>query len=146
MPTQLHGLNHSQAWKKVNTYRPFLEELRYGPQTVIIKKTKKTTSTQKTGVAVLQVLASLAPRHTEVLQLLVAIQRTNDNNLTPYAALKEICTQKMITTSEGNLRSILTELSDHDIIISEKDGDGNECLHIPSMIPINDIINFKRPT
>jgi hypothetical protein len=92
------------------------------------------------------VLASLAPRHTEVLQLLVAIQQASANNSTPYTDLKEACMQKMTTHTEANLRNILNELSDHDIIKSKKDGDGIECFYVHSKLAINDIVNFKRST
>lgn len=91
-------------------------------------------------------LSSLAPRHTDVLQLLVGIQQNNANNLTSYSALKEVCMKKMITTSEGNLRSILKELLDHELIVSEKDEGGNEYLHVPSQQALNDIANYKRST
>ena len=130
----------------VNTHLPFLEELKDGPQTTTVKKNQKIRSTQKRGVAVLQVLSSLAPRHTEVLQLLVSMQQNNANNVTLYSSLKEDCQAKMITTSETSLRNILTELCDHEIIISKKDDDGNECLYVPSQLPHDDIINFKRAT
>lgn len=139
-------IHYSQAWKKVDTHRPFFEELQDGPQTTVVKKKQKTTSTQKTGVAVLQVLSSLAPRHTEVLQRLVCIQRNNDTKLTSYSALKEVCTTKMITKSEGNLRSILKELLDHEIIVKEKDAGGNEYFFVPSQQALSDIANFKRST
>ncbi len=130
----------------INTHRPFFEELQDGPQTSVTKKKQKITSTQKAGVAVLQVLSSLAPRHTEVLQLLVGIQQENAaNNLTSYSTLKERCMTKMITKSEGNLRSILKELLDHEIIVKEKDDGGNECFYVPSKA-LNDIANFKRST
>lgn len=130
----------------VNTHRPFFKELQDGPQTSVAKKKQKITSTQKTGVAVLQVLSSLAPRHTDVLQLLVGIQQNDANNITSYSALKEVCTKEMITKSEGTLRSILKELLDHDIIVSEKDEGGNEFLYVPSQQALNDIANFKRST
>ena len=128
----------------VNTHLPFIEELQDGPQTTISKKNKKITSIQKRGVAILQVLSSLAPRHTETLQLLVAMQQNNANNVIPWASLKKECTKKMITKSDGTLRDILNELSDHGIINSTKDEDGNECLYVPSQVSINEIINFKR--
>ena len=128
----------------VNTHLPFIEELQDVPQTTITKKNKKITSIQKRGVAILQVLSSLAPRHTETLQLLVTMQQNNANNVTPWASLKKECTKKMITKSDGTLRDILNELSDHGIINSTKDEDGNECLYVPSQVSINEIINFKR--
>ena len=127
----------------VNTHRSFLEELQDGPQTTITKKKQKITNTQKTGVAVVQVLSSLAPRHTEVLKHLVSIQQNNANNLTSYSALKEVCMKKMTTKLESNLRSILKELLDHEIIVSEKDKDGNERLYVPSQLALNDIANFR---
>ncbi|KAL7491901.1 hypothetical protein ACHAWT_001150 [Skeletonema menzelii] len=134
------------AWKMVTTHLPFLEELQDGPQTTTVKKNQKISSTQKRGVAVLQVLSSLAPRHTEVLQLLVAMQQSNANKTTPYVSLKKACMKKMITKSEATLRDILNELSDHEMIISKKVEDGNECLYVPSQIPLDDIINYKRAT
>jgi hypothetical protein len=118
--------------------------VRYGPQLTAVEKTKKVTSTLKTGVAVLQVLASLAPRHTEVLQQLVTIQLENAGKSTPYAALKEVCMKKMITAKDETLRQVLNELSDHAIIDSEKDDGGNEFWYVQSNTSIRDIVHFKR--
>ena len=128
----------------VNTHQPLVDELQDGPQTTVEKKNQKVTSTQATGVAVSQVLSSLAPKHTEVLQLLVAIQQENTNNMTPYIIFKDRCVQKLITNSEETLRNILIHLKDHDIVSSEKNEDGNECWYVPSNLPLNDIVNFKR--
>lgn len=132
------------SWQNVNTYTPFLDELRDGPQTTVVEKTKKITSTQKTGVAVMQVLASLAPRHTEVLHQLVTLQQENGSKSIPYATLKEACMQKMITGQESLLRSVLGELSDHDIIKKEKDEGGNEYWCVHAKLHVNDILHFKR--
>lgn len=134
-----------QAWKKINTYKPYIEEVRCMPQEESSKKIKRGKGSQTTsgGSAALKVLAYLAPRHTEALQALASLQLSNESNPVLYGTLREECVKKMLTSSDVNLRNILKELMDHKIVGSEKDTEGNEVLFVPSEIPLRDILNFK---
>lgn len=91
----------------------------------------------------MKVLAYLAPRHTEALQALASLQLSNESNPVSYGTLRDECVKKMLTSSDVNLRNILKELTDHKIVGSEKDKEGNELLFVPSEIPIHDILNYK---
>jgi len=132
------------GWKKVDTHRPYFDEVRHLPQTESSKKVKKSRN-QKPGAAtaVLKVLAYLAPRHTEVLQALASLQFASSSNTTSYGTLRDDCLQKMLTSSDTNLRNIIKELSDHKIIASERDDNGIEQMFIPSPISLQDILDFK---
>ena len=130
------------------------------PQSEVSKKSKK----QKGGIqsriddgSALKVLAYLAPRHTEALQALASLQLSNSLKSTrpipigrkdasgsiSYVAFRDECIKKMLTSSDMNLRNILKELSDHKIVGTERDKDGNEMVFVPSGIPIHDILNYK---
>ncbi|KAL7541712.1 hypothetical protein ACHAXR_011180 [Thalassiosira sp. AJA248-18] len=134
------------AWKQVHTYRPYFEEVRSLPQSESSKKAKKGAGKRKhgTGAAAeaLKVLACLAPRHTEVLQLLATLQANSSNSIL-YSILREECIKKMLTSSDTSLRTILKELFDHNIVASKKDDEGIEHLFVPSAIPIHEILSFK---
>lgn len=133
------------AWKKVHTYRPYLEEVKGLPNTESSKKVKKNKGNQKPGAAtaILKVLAYLAPRHTEVLQGLAALQLSNSSNSVSYNILRDDCMKKMLTSSDTQLRNIIKELSDHNMMGSEKDDEGIEQTFIPSTIPLQDILDWK---
>ena len=96
------------------------------------------------AAAIEEKLGSLTPRHTEVFHLLVTLQQENFGKSIPYTALKEQCMIKMITGQESLLRSVLVELSDHDIIKKEKDEGGNEYWCVHAKLHVNDILHFKR--
>lgn len=134
-----------KAWKKVHTYRPYIEEVRCMPQEESSKKIKRGKGSQTIGggSAALKVLAYLAPRHTEALQALATLQLSNKSNPVSYNTLRDECVKKMLTSSDVNLRNILKELTDHKIVGTERDKEGNELLFVPSEIPIRDILNFK---
>jgi len=109
------------------------------------KKAKKSAGKQKYGSAsaVLKVLAYLAPRHTEVLQLLASMQLKSASKTVPYGSWMNECLKKMLTASDTNLRTIMKELFDHKMIGSDKDSEGIEQIFVPSSIPLEDILNFK---
>lgn len=115
------------------------------PQVEPSKKIKRGKGSQSTGggSAALKVLSYLAPRHTEALQVLASLQLSNKSNPVLYDTLRDECIKKMLTSSDVNLRNILKELTDHKIICSGKDKEGNELVFVPSEIPVDDILNFK---
>ena len=110
------------------------------PQTESSKKIKKRgIQNYGSAAAVLKVLAYLAPRHTEVLQLLADLQLSRSGSIS-YHTLRDECVRKMLTATDSNLRTIMKELFDHKIIGSEKDDNGVEQIFIPSAIPLEDIL------
>eukprot|EP00571_Detonula_confervacea_P007930 CAMPEP_0172313678 /NCGR_PEP_ID=MMETSP1058-20130122/20750_1 /TAXON_ID=83371 /ORGANISM="Detonula confervacea, Strain CCMP 353" /LENGTH=1016 /DNA_ID=CAMNT_0013027375 /DNA_START=84 /DNA_END=3134 /DNA_ORIENTATION=+ len=134
------------AWKKVHTYRPYFEEVRCLPHAESSEKEMKRIISQKHGAgsAVLKVLAYLAPKHTQVLQVLANLQLSSSSYTVSYSAFRDACITKMLTSSDTNLRNILKELFDHNIVASEKDEKGSELIFVPSRVPIHDILNFER--
>ena len=134
-----------QAWKKVDTYRPYFEEVKHLPQAEASKKVTKITGKRKhgAGAEALKVLEYLAPRIKEVLQLLATLQVGNAHHPIPYTMLRQECTKKMLTGSDANLRSFLKELADHNMVVSEKGDDGIEHMFVPSTIPMHEILSFK---
>ena len=134
-----------QAWKKVHTYRPYITEVKYMPQTEGSKKAKKRKGIQSGAAssAVLKVLGYIAPRHTEALQALASLQLANSSNPVLYSTFRDECTKKMVTSQDTQLRNILKELSDHKMIASDKDNEGNELVFIPDGIPIHDILTYQ---
>ena len=116
------------------------------PQTEETKKVKKRKGTYVgADSAALKVLASLAPRHTEALQALASLQLANSSNPVSFTSFLDECRKKMVTSSDGNLRTILKELSSHNIVESKKDTDGSEIVFVTEGIPINDVLNWNRP-
>lgn len=88
-------------------------------------------------------LAYLAPRVTEVLQALAAMQVASETGAISYAALKDACIKKMLTSNDLSLRNIIKELSTHKIIGSKGDSDGTEQMFILPSISIRDILSFS---
>jgi len=133
------------GWKKVHTHRPYFEEVRSMPQTESSKKVKKSKGNEEpvTDTAVLKVLTYLAPRNTEVLQVLAALQLSSSTNSISYNELKDGCLRKMLTGADQNLKNIIKELSDHKMIGQGRDAEGIKQVFVPPAIPLQDIINFK---
>jgi hypothetical protein len=77
------------------------------------------------------VLASLAPRHAEVVKILATLQ-SEDLKPVDHTALLRNCKHKMTVTNDSTLRAYLLELKDHGIVETGKDpSTGREWLRIP---------------
>jgi len=86
------------------------------------------------------VLRSLAPRYSETLKLLAALQLAADaacqeskmtSDGVEYNSFRVHCQNKMLVTSDNALRLMLNELKDHDIVSFTVGKDGNERIYIP---------------
>ena len=64
-------------------------ETQNGPQMESSKNAKKCLGPYISGLSVQKVLASLAPRHTEVVQELATLQLSSSTHSISYAALRE---------------------------------------------------------
>jgi len=134
-----------QSWHECNTYRSYSEELSLGnPPMKAIKKRQQDTGSS--DAAVNTVLRSLAPRHAEALKLLASLQapkqpknyeeqdlrRTEVSEYgVEYQGFRSLCQGKMFVNSDGNLRTMIRELGDHDIVAMSHGIDGKEYVYIP---------------
>ena len=70
--------------------------------------------------SIFNVLASLAPRHTEALQQLSSSQAgrmsKKQDEWVSYKALWKQCQRKCIVSQDSQLRSFLVELTDHGVV------------------------------
>ena len=123
----------AQIWKEVHTYRPYVDELAVGVVEDERKrhKSKKRQADDMEDATLWNVLASLAPRHAEVVKILATLQ-SEDLKPVDHVALLRTCKHKMTVTNDSTLRAYLTELSDHGIVETGKDpSTGREWLRIP---------------
>ncbi len=95
------------------------------------------------GSAALKVLAYLAPRHTEALQLLATLQLSSASNFVSYSTFKEECLRKMLTSADTMLKNMLKELSDHNLVGFDRDDAKNEIIFVPPGIPLHEILSFS---
>jgi origin recognition complex subunit 2 len=125
--------NFSFVWKEVHTYRPYVEELAVGAVQDELKRhrSKKRQVDNMEDATLWNVLASLAPRHAEVVKILATLQSENLKAV-DHAALLRNCKHKMTVTNDNTLRAYLAELKDHGIVETGKDqSTGREWLRIP---------------
>ena len=138
-------------WTKVDTYRPYGEEIVEsaiaGVQSKGAKRRKAMESS--TEASIFAVLTSLAPRHTEVLKVLaelqlIAIARGADNEWVNYIDLKGQCNHKCVVSQEQQLRSFLKELIDQGMV--ERRGMGSSQMYrIPyASEKLKEILEYKK--
>ena len=125
--------NFSWIWREVHTYRPYIEELKVGAVQDERKRhrSKKRQADEMDDTTLWNVLATLAPRHAEVVKILATLQ-SEDLQPVDHSALLRNCKHKMTVTNDSTLRAYLTELVDHGIVETGKDvSTGREWLRIP---------------
>lgn len=125
--------NFSWIYKEVHTYRPYVEELKVGAVQDERKRyrSKKRQADEMDDTTLWNVLATLAPRHAEVVKILATLQ-SEDFKPVDHSALLRNCKHKMTVTNDSTLRAYLTELVDHNIVERGKDvSTGREWLRIP---------------
>jgi origin recognition complex subunit 2 len=128
----------------VHTYRPYLEELATIEEQAQSKKTERTSRTTTQAKRILDVLRNLAPRHTEVVQLLAQLQSGSANEWVDYLKYRDRCKQACAINKDTQLRNLLTELKDHGLVVTKTEG-SNELCQIPfSAEKLREIIEFDR--
>lgn len=128
----------------VHTYRPYLEELATIEEQAQSKKTERTSRTTTQAKRILDVLRNLAPRHTEVVQLLAQLQSGSSNEWVDYLKYRDRCKQACAINKDTQLRNLLTELKDHGLVVTKTEG-SNELCQIPfSAAKLREIIEFDR--
>lgn len=128
----------------VHTHRPYLQELNLIEEdNAYRKKTERASRTNTQAQRILDVLQGLAPRHTEIVQLLAQLQR-NENTWVDYLQFRERCKSACAVNKDSQLRHLMKELMDHGLIAFKTEG-SNEFVQIPfSAEKIEEIIDFER--
>jgi hypothetical protein len=150
------------VWKHVPTHRPYVEEVTQSTAEEVLrrkaqrKRRVQIESAEDTG-DVFDVLTSLAPRHTESLQMLAQLQlaaqqqrasTSTDANANAaitwvdYVDLLRKCQLECIITGDHQLRLFLKEFVDHEIV--ERKDETGQSLRIPySVDTLIQIMNFE---
>mmetsp|Transcript_47803 Transcript_47803/g.57868 ORF Transcript_47803/g.57868 Transcript_47803/m.57868 type:complete len:256 (+) Transcript_47803:3-770(+) len=130
-------------WKQTTTYDPYNDEILYGSFETPPTTSRMTQTVIHTEESILNVLNSIASRHSEVLKELATMQlqqstTNNDAGGLPsdggfgvvYRKLLKSCEKKMFVTSDTNLRIMMRELTDHNIVQAMKRDDGTEIVFV----------------
>lgn len=132
------------TWQKVDTFRPYIEELKRGMENLKGRQSKrlKSLANVATSESIFEILNTIAQKHTEVLKTLVHLQLDSKGAAVSYEKFLKTCTDKIIVTTDSNLRKFLTELLDHGIVEMNRQG-GREYLLIPhSSARLHEILKF----
>lgn len=138
--------NFSWIWKEVHTRRPHSHEL------VMLKDQERRKAASKKdseGLALTQkaasVLQHLAPRHTEVLQILARLQleaQTSDGSSkgVSYFTWRDRCKASFAVNKNSVLDTYLNELKDHGLVCTKVDE-----LWMPyGKTKLREILSYKR--
>mmetsp|Transcript_1437 Transcript_1437/g.1934 ORF Transcript_1437/g.1934 Transcript_1437/m.1934 type:complete len:568 (+) Transcript_1437:110-1813(+) len=145
--------NFSFIWQPVHTFEPPLHELKRGRMEKIKGRTTSTAANNKGGLltgsstpeSVQDVLYTIAPRHTEVLQVLVKLQTKQKKGDVKFQKLLQECQNQCIVFADSQLRHYLTELLDHGLV-EKRHETGTEYLKVPhdDASCLNVIMNFNK--
>jgi origin recognition complex subunit 2 len=135
--------NFDFIWKEVHTYQPYIEESKRGiveTKSSLGKRTKNTSTT--TSESLYEVLSTIAPRPTEVLQVLAALQLKRSSAIS-FRDLYAACKTKFLVTSDGTLHDYMTELLTHGLMRKSRER-GEEYLEIPhSNALLDEIMDYS---
>ena len=136
--------NFRWVWKQTDTYRLYTEEIARGLDVFRRRSVKS-----KTGQAIIReecfadVLSTLAPRHTEVLQIIANFQKDMPGDVVPYKQVLQKALEKCAVTGDTPLRNLLTELIDHGLVEKGRDRQ-KEWLQVPySEEKLDEILTFR---
>jgi origin recognition complex subunit 2 len=146
----LVGASFRWMWKPIHTYRPYIEEItesKIGEGQTKSAKRKRAEENYKEG-SVFSVLLSLAPRHTETLQVLATLQigmiAKGGEEWVNYIDLMRQCQNKIVVSLDNQLRIFLRELADQGMV-ERHDSSGSPRYRIPySQEKLKEIIDYKR--
>ena len=135
--------NFDFIWKEVRTYKPYIDELLKGMEST---KARLSTRSKRVVVAttesIYEVLSTIAPRPTEVLQVLATLQLKHSSAIS-FRDLFDACKSKCLVISDTMLREYMTELLTHGLMENTRENT-KEFLEIPhGDTLLNDIVNFS---
>ena len=111
-------------WIEAVTFEPLFSETR---DTEAISTTKQA----RAAVGTSYVLKSLTPNHLRVLQELAKYQlKQKEEKEMEFSLLLERCTAEMYVNNENGLRTLLVEMTDHELVKSRRDSNDVEKLRI----------------
>jgi hypothetical protein len=130
-------------WKEVHTYKPYIDELLKGADSTKSRlRTRTKSAVAATTQSIYEVLSTIAPRPTEVLQVLATLQLKHSSAIS-FRDLFHVCKTKCLAISDVTLREYMTELLTHGLMETSRDN-GVEYLVIPhSNALLNDIVHFS---
>jgi Origin recognition complex subunit 2 len=123
----------SWIWNAVHTYRPYIREMAAHcrsdcseDKTASKRRKVQQTRSLEQSERVLQVLQNLAPRYSEVMQILAQLQltelRKSSQVWVDYKALRDACKSRFVVDKDSKLRTLQTELADHRLLVSKNEG------------------------
>ena len=129
-------------WKEVHTYKPYIDELLTGMESTKARLgTRAKSASAATTDAIYGVLATIAPRPAEVLQVLATLQLKQSSAIS-FRDLFDACKTKCIVISDATLREYMTESLTHGLMKKTREN-GVEFFEIPHGAAIlNDIVDF----
>ena len=158
-------------WQEVHTYQPYVDELVMLERDEInTSNTKKRRAASVGGSKrqqraiimdgqgadrVMEVLRNLANRYTEVMQNLATMQleapgigfgssQQQKIQWVDMAHLLQQCLNKCTVKSDSQLRTFLSELEDHDLVVVQKQGSTSVMVRIPySDDKLHEILAFQ---
>ena len=158
-------------WQEVHTYQPYMDELVMLERDEInTSNTKKRRAASIGGSKrqqraiimdgqgadrVMEVLRNLANRYTEVMQNLATMQleaprigfgssQQQKIQWVDMAHLLQQCLNKCTVKSDSQLRTFLSELEDHDLVVVQKQGSTSVMVRIPySDDKLHEILAFQ---
>jgi origin recognition complex subunit 2 len=135
--------NFDFIWKEVHTYQPYMEECKRGvveAKSRVGKRTKEISTA--TMESLYEVLSTIAPRPTDVLQVLAALQLKHSSAIS-FRDLYSACKNKFLVTSDGTLHDYMTELLTHGLMHKSREN-GEEYLEIPhSKALLDEILDYS---
>jgi origin recognition complex subunit 2 len=140
--------NFAWVYQAVHTQRAYTKELG-----MLFDPTKRATKCKTDDVPVSkvkrveEVLESLAPRHTEVIQVLAQMQLelTNDDEWVRMPVFRKQCKQQQLVAKDAQLDNYLNELLDHRLIEIDVRNERGDFIRAPFGRPqLHRILTFQR--
>lgn len=130
-------------WKEVHTYKPYIDELLQGAESSKSHvRTRTKSAVAATRQSIYEVLSTIAPRPTEVLQVLATLQLKHSSAIS-FRDLFDTCKTKCLVISDVTLREYMTELLTHGLMEKGREN-GEEFVEIPhSDTLLKDIVDFS---
>ena len=142
-----NSANLSWIYQPVHTHQPYVKEL----DMLVLPSSKSKRNQQQTVRAsrvehIESVLDSLAPRHTEVMQVLARLQlESKDDDWVKMMAFRKQCKNEHLVTKDAQLDVYLNELNDHGLINTDNRKDSGEFIRAPfGADKLKQILTFQR--
>lgn len=130
-------------WIQLNSHKKYQQELSTTPK--LLEKDLHVTAASRRRIAgseagsdrksIFNVLASLAPRHTEALKQLASLQAARlskkQDEWVSYTLLWKQCQSKCIVSQDSHLRGFLVELTDHGVVEQNEEDESMFSYKIP---------------